>query len=300
MSIESSKRSGAVTIASAAAFLAVARAASGQTALALPNNATADPQFAMPTLPLGMMMQRTGGSLMRAELASQAPPPKDPAIGGGGLDPAAASDPNTPEAANGGNTGSAGGAGAQTVSAISFFTVADAPAKKLKKHDLITIIVKENATFSASGEANLQHQTDIDAKLDAFVALHLSKWRLDGIIPGGAGGIPEVKTELTRDMDNQATVDRTDSVSERITAEVVDVKPNGNIVLQAIKYIKNDDEETRMVLTGTCRVQDVGSDNSVLSTQLYDLEMTQSHKGMVNETTRRGLIPRLLDQVNPF
>ena len=45
---------------------------------------------------------------------------------------------------------------------------------------------------------------------------------------------------------------------------------------------------------------DITPDNTVLSTQLFDLEFTKTNKGQVRNTTKTGLIHKLLDFVNPF
>jgi flagellar L-ring protein FlgH len=81
---------------------------------------------------------------------------------------------------------------------------------------------------------------------------------------------------------------------------VVDVKPNGTMVLQARKRIKTDEEEQSFVLTGICRVDDVAADNSILSTQLFDLELQKNHKGDVRNATRRGILGKLLDAIGSF
>jgi flagellar basal body L-ring protein FlgH len=54
------------------------------------------------------------------------------------------------------------------------------------------------------------------------------------------------------------------------------------------------------VLTGVCRVQDITTDNSVLSTQLFDLDVRKTHSGAVRDGTKRGFVPRALDWINPF
>ena len=40
--------------------------------------------------------------------------------------------------------------------------------------------------------------------------------------------------------------------------------------------------------------------NSVLSTDLHDLDLQKVTKGAVRDTTKRGILPRLLDFINPF
>ena len=103
-----------------------------------------------------------------------------------------------------------------------------------------------------------------------------------------------------RNFKGEATVDRADSFITRITAEVVDVKPNGTLILQARKKIKNDEEEQVFICSGICRVEDVTPDNSILSTQLFDLEVTKTSKGQVKNSTKTSVLHKLLDFLNPF
>jgi|SRR5581483_10670534 len=220
------------------------------------------PQALADPVPIGLATQQNGGSLLRASLA-------------------------TPDADK------------STVASVSFFAVPEPQPKTLKKHDLVTIIVREESAFSSQGTTDLKRNADFDAKLDQFIALRLSQLELKGITPGGSVA-PEIKAEGNRDFKGDATVDRTDSLTARITAEILDVKPNGTLVLQASKKIKTDEEEQQFILTGICRVDDVSADNSVLSTQLFNLELTKTHKGAVRDTTNRGFLNRLLDTFPPF
>lgn len=207
------------------------------------------------------LMRHNGGSLLRASLATQeAPPP---------------------------------GKGPQ----ISFLDVPAPEPRTLKKHDLVTIIVREESNFSSDGTSDVKRESSIDAKLEQFIKLSLSNWELQNSI----GDVtPAIKGSTNREMKNEATVDRSDRFITRITAEVVDVKPNGNLMLQARSRMKQDDEEHLLVLSGTCRAEDVTGDNTVLSTQLYDKDLSKTSKGIVRDGTKRGWVVRLLDALNPF
>jgi flagellar L-ring protein precursor FlgH len=210
------------------------------------------------------LMPRTNGSLLRATLAAQ-PDPGQAQLGG----------PN----------------------GVSYFAVPTPEPKVLRKHDLVTIIVREESEFKSEGTSDLKKQADLDAKIEQFIRLNLSNWAIENSIGGAA---PEIKMNGTRNFKGEATVDRTDSFTTRITAEIVDVKPNGTLVVQARTQIKTDEEEQLMILTGVCRADDVTADNTVLSTQLFDKNVSKQHKGAVRDTTKRGLIPKLLDALNPF
>jgi flagellar L-ring protein precursor FlgH len=250
-------------IASAIAALALAqtapRPAASQRTAPTARPAQAGNSGAAPAENPADAMQRARGSLLRATLAS-------------------APDPNQAKMEN-----------------VSFFAVPEPEPRTLKKHDLVTIIVREESQMKAEGSTDLKKEMDFDAKLEQFI-------KFENGLKGGAisDPVPEIKMSGDRNFKGEATVDRTDSLIFRITAEVVDVKPNGTLVLQARQTIKADDEEQTFTLSGVCRAEDVTPDNTVLSTQMFDKDLTKTHKGAVRDTTKRGWIPKLLDVLNPF
>lgn len=166
----------------------------------------------------------------------------------------------------------------------------------MKKHDLVTIIVREESEFKSEGTTDVKREVALDAKIEQFIKLALG----EGLGQAVGQTTPEVKLSGNRSFKGEGTIDRSDSFVTRITAEVVDVKPNGTLVLQARSRIKTDDEEQLLVLSGTCRAEDVSADNSVLSTQLFDKDLTKNHKGPVRDSTKRGWVSKLLDALNPF
>jgi len=131
----------------------------------------------------------------------------------------------------------------------------------------------------------------------AMVRLSMSKLDLS---ENSVNTNPEIGTTGTQDFNGSGAVNRADTMTTRLTAEVIDVKPNGTLVLQARQHIRTDEEEQTMILSGTCRVEDVTPDNTVLSTQMFDKDVSNTNKGAVRDATKRGWIPKLLDAVSPF
>jgi flagellar L-ring protein precursor FlgH len=270
MSVQSNNRN-FIAVASAAIFAAgPAALAQDIPSQAHPSAYTTSPQAAgvgpvssgPAQMPIGLVVQRTGGSLLRAESFGK------------------------PEG------------GPLTTSAVSFYDVPEPKPKLLRKHDLVTIVIRENSQFSSNDTTNLKHSNDLDAVIDSYVTLGLTNGpALNEHTPSTP---IELKTSGQRDFKGTANLERDDTFTGRITAEVIDVKPNGTLVLQATEEIKTDEEEQRVTLIGTCRVEDVTADNTVLSNQLYNLNLNKQHKGAVKDTATRGLWTRLLDWINPF
>jgi flagellar L-ring protein precursor FlgH len=181
----------------------------------------------------------------------------------------------------------------------SYFAIPEQEPKTIHKHDLVCVVIREESSSSSQGNTELKRESDIDAHIDEFIKLKIANFA----VYGGAQGPqpPAIKATGNRSFKSNGTEERTDSMTARMMAEVVDVKPNGTLVLQAKKTIKNDSEEQSFILTGTCRVEDlVAADNTVLSTQLYDLRLEKNTKGTVRSAAKRGLIGQLLDFINPF
>jgi flagellar L-ring protein FlgH len=215
----------------------------------------------------GDAYQRTGGSLMRAGRGVSAPP--EP--GGSQIDP--------------------------RIAAQSFYAVPPPQRRIIQPRDLITIIIKEQSEFKSEGTSKLDKSADLQAAITQFIKLNLADASLENAISGVA---PKIDVNAQRTFDGKGSAERKDSLSVRMQAIVVDVKPNGTLVLSARRRIKTDDEERVYLVSGLARVEDVTTDNTVLSTQMYDFDLRQDSKGTVREATKRGWLPRLLDAINPF
>lgn len=185
-----------------------------------------------------------------------------------------------------------------TLKDVSYTAVTPPEPKVIRKHDLVTIIIREESQYSSDGKSELKRDSTLDAAITQFVKLKLSNFEIEG---GGIGPIPpRISMEGKREAKNEGNFDRSDSFTARITAEVLDVKPNGTLVLQARKRIRNDDEEQTFIFSGICRAEDISADNTILSSSIHDQELSKSHKGTVREATRRGWGGKLLDAISPF
>lgn len=192
---------------------------------------------------------------------------------------------------------SAGGPGGGTRTS-SLFAVTPKQPRRMQKFDLVTVIIREESDSKTSSNTDLQKNTDFNALLEQYIDLNLGEFRVKG--KPALANQPNLRFQGQRNFQGEGSVDRSDSVSARVQAQVIDVKPNGILIIQATKMIKTDAEEQKFVLTGMVRAEDVTPDNSVLSTQLADLMLEKTTKGQASDASRRGFVPWLMDKLNPF
>jgi flagellar L-ring protein precursor FlgH len=176
------------------------------------------------------------------------------------------------------------------------FAVKPADPKRIKKHDLLTVIINEQSTSQSKDSADLQRTADVNALLSQYINI-TSAVQLKGVTPANP---PQLGFTTDRKFKGEGTVERSDTMNARVQATVIDVLPNGTLVIEATKHIKNDDEEQHFTLTGYVRAEDVTPDNSVLSTQLANLMLEKTTKGAASDTSNRGWLQRFFDFLNPF
>ncbi len=186
--------------------------------------------------------------------------------------------------------------GNPTLERHSLTAVTVKPPRKFKVHDLITIIIREQRKFESDGELESKKQYDLKAGLEDIFK------PIDGTLGAGTftNGKPRIDLKLNNRLKYEADKEREDRFTTRITGEVIDIKPNGNLVLQAKAMTKFDNEVSVVTLTGTVRSVDVSPDNTILSTQLAGKVIDVANEGAVRDGSRRGWVPKLLDALRPF
>ena len=87
---------------------------------------------------------------------------------------------------------------------------------------------------------------------------------------------------------------RNEKIRSRLSARVVEVQPNGNLLIEGKRTTKVNGETQTITIRGIVRPVDVNSDNSVYSYNIMDLTLLIEGDGTVSKTQEPGLITRFL------
>ncbi|MCC7144903.1 MAG: flagellar basal body L-ring protein FlgH [Phycisphaeraceae bacterium] len=183
------------------------------------------------------------------------------------------------------------------------FTALQTPEPRLfALHELITIIVRESAQAESSSKLDTSKDVSFDGQIAELPNLSLSKLLQLEFAQQikSADGSPKLKLDFKNEFNGEGDYSRKDNMTARITAEVVDIKPNGNLVLEARKFIQSDKETLEIIVTGVCRPQDVAADNTLLSTQLANLDIRKAHTGELRKAGKKGWLTKLFEGVFNF
>jgi flagellar L-ring protein precursor FlgH len=168
-------------------------------------------------------------------------------------------------------------------------------------NDLVTIIIRESSETDFNASLETEKSSEHSGEIAEFPRLTL-KDLADLQVRSNQfeQGNPQLDVQSESEFEGEGDYSRSEEMTGRLTARIIDVKPNGTLVVEAKKFMKSDEETLNITLTGTCRAEDITADNTVLSTQLYDLHLAKTHDGALRESTDKGLFTEILDFIFNF
>ncbi len=182
---------------------------------------------------------------------------------------------------------------------VSLYAIQPLPPRQIKTNDLITIIVNQSSKIERDQELKTDKETSTTVDVTEFI--DLAKIFTDGqFVAADTSNLPSIDVNSGRTFDGDGEMGREDRITARITAKVIDVKPNGLVVLEARASLFTDDEEQLMLISGICRVEDVTQSNTVQSSQLADLRLEVINGGEIRDAAKKGFITKALDAIFAF
>lgn len=166
----------------------------------------------------------------------------------------------------------------------------------IRMHDIVTVMVDEKSVVTSAGQ--------MDRKKKAYGDLQLKNWVLFkglAMVPDPQTlGVPHVRGEVDNKMTSQADLETKDWMKLQIACSVVDIRPNGNLVIEGRRTIKNNEDTWDYSLNGEIRAEDVLPNNTVLSANILNLRLLKREEGHVRDGYRRGWMLEWLDKYQPF
>ena len=154
--------------------------------------------------------------------------------------------------------------------------------------DIITVLVDEASSAEKNGETKLKRDSAFQARLDPprFNYPTSLDDLLKNLRASGSG---------SSNYEGKGTTTRSDRATAQITAQVMRVLDNGNLLIEGRRLVVVHDETQTIVLSGVVRPQDIGADNTVRSALLADAEVRIEGRGAISDRQRPGIFHRLFD-----
>ena len=155
--------------------------------------------------------------------------------------------------------------------------------------DIVTINVVESATASKNATTKTSRASGLAASWSGVLAKMTGDW---------VGN--DQKVNFENDFDGKGETTRSSQLNTYITAQVIQVLPNGNMVIQGSRQVQVNNENQFINVQGVIRSEDISAGNIILSTFIAEAKIELAGQGAVSDKQRPGWFARILDWVWPF
>jgi len=166
---------------------------------------------------------------------------------------------------------------ADAVEGTSYGVFADRKAHNVG--DTLTIVISEKTTTT-------QTKSRKNGK-SASTTLNAGTGIFDFLTSASAGSSDSWKAD--------GSAKDTSNFSGNIAVTVVEVQPNGNMVVEGTQSIWQNKDEHKITLRGIVRRDDVTYENTVPSTKVADATVRFDGKGPLNAKQRQGILTQILN-----
>lgn len=179
----------------------------------------------------------------------------------------------------------------------SFYQVDPKTPRPWAVHDLVTIKVDQNVSARRSDSIENTKSMRLSAQINDWMA-----------IDGGTGNLvtaaplsPSVDVSSDYEVENDGARNRISKFSDVITAEVIQILPNGHLKVAAYKEIKVMDDTERIELTCTIDPEwvDVRT-KSIDAERCAHLRIRYTGDGDVSDSASTGWLTDIINFIWPF
>jgi flagellar L-ring protein precursor FlgH len=156
-------------------------------------------------------------------------------------------------------------------------------------NDIVTIVVNEAASAVVSGTSTSSRKSSVNASITG--AYGLTSPKLTNLLG----------TSNDTELAGSGTTSRNLALSTTLSARVIEVQSNGNLVIEGARDIGVNSDKQTITVRGIVRPADLSSGNMVNSVQVSDLQIKVTGKGVVGDAIRRpNFLYRFLLGLLPF
>jgi flagellar L-ring protein precursor FlgH len=168
-------------------------------------------------------------------------------------------------------------------------------------NDIVTVVVNETSEGNSKASTNTSRDSTTTAGIAALIGLEKSSAERNSNLVGddlkpkiGIGG------SSSNSLKGKGDTVRGSKLTTRLTARVVKVLENGNLVIEGRRQLTMNAEDQHIILSGVIRPEDITSENLIASQYISDAQIYFTGEGVINDKMRPGWLTRVVDWVWPF
>jgi flagellar L-ring protein precursor FlgH len=158
--------------------------------------------------------------------------------------------------------------------------------KARRRGDLVTIRLQESTNASKSSQTDTEKNQSVDIAAPTIAGKAVT---LNG------NAVLQNTIDGKRKFEGKGSSTQQNQLTGSLTAVVVDVLPNGNLVVEGEKWLRLNQGDELIKVRGVVRPFDVLPDNSVLSERVADARISYAGRGALASANAQGWLSRFFN-----
>jgi flagellar L-ring protein precursor FlgH len=163
--------------------------------------------------------------------------------------------------------------------------------------DILTVVVAVNDQAQIANETKRSRANTDTANATNFFGFES---QLHNLLPNAVSPSSLLNTGSDLSNDGKGSIARQEQIDLRVAATIIQVLPNGNLVIQGKQQIGVNYDLRELTMSGIIRPQDIASDNTVSYDQIAEARITYGGKGSIQDVQQPRYGDQLIDILMPF
>ncbi|MEK7870792.1 MAG: flagellar basal body L-ring protein FlgH [Nitrospirota bacterium] len=152
--------------------------------------------------------------------------------------------------------------------------------------DIVTVRIDENASGSKDATTKTARDSSISTGLSSFFGLPTDN--------------RDIGATASNSFDGSGSTTRSGQLTADITARVVELMPNGNMMIKGTRELLINNERQFITVSGIIRPEDITRDNTIFSASIADAKIEYSGRGVIFDNQSPGWLMRIFSWIWPL
>ncbi|CUK12690.1 Basal body L-ring protein [Shimia thalassica] len=169
--------------------------------------------------------------------------------------------------------------------------------RAMRRGDILTVVIELDEEAEISNATSRSRSNSEEMAVPQMLGI---PQRLDEELPDGASMSNAVELESQSKSGGDGSVSRSEQLTLRVAATIVDVLPNGVLSIQGSQELRVNFEIRELLVSGYVRSEDISRQNEITYDKIASARVSYGGRGQITDVQQPRYGQQVLDMVLPF
>ncbi|PHO05363.1 flagellar basal body L-ring protein [Rhodobacteraceae bacterium 4F10] len=169
--------------------------------------------------------------------------------------------------------------------------------RAMRRGDILTVVIELDEEAEISNATSRSRSNSEEMAVPHMLGI---PQRLDEELPDGASMSNAVELESQSKSGGDGSVSRSEQLTLRVAATIVDVLPNGVLSIQGSQELRVNFEIRELLVSGYVRSEDISRQNEITYDKIASARVSYGGRGQITDVQQPRYGQQVLDMVLPF